>query len=93
MAWFTEWVLGQTKIHKETLSRKTKQQKKESKKERKKEKEEKTKEEERKKKKIAVSSNSIIHWNLKSSQAELEKRVSFMTGKTETLGGSQEDWL
>ena len=37
MAWFTEWVLGQTKIHKETLSRKTKQQKKESKKERKKE--------------------------------------------------------
>ena len=51
----------------------------------------KTKEEERKKKKIAVSSYSLIHWLLKSSQAELETRLSFITGKPENLGGSEED--
>lgn len=32
-----------------------------------------TKEEEKKKKKLAVSSHSLIHWLLKSSQAELER--------------------
>ena len=34
---------------------------------------------------------SLIHWLLKSSQAELETRVSFITGKPETFGLSQED--
>ena len=51
----------------------------------------KTKEEETKKKIIAVSSYSLIYWHLKNSQAELETRVSFITGKPETVGGSQED--
>ena len=57
-----------------------------------KEKKEKNKRRRKKKeKKIAVSSYSLIHWFLKSSQAELETRLSFITGKPENLGGSEED--
>lgn len=53
-----------------------------------------TKEEEKKKKKLAVSSHSLIHCLLKSSQAELERDQGVIHNwEARNLGGggSQED--